>query len=128
MHNVNGGRRAVAKLVTAISAGYTHEPGHSVQGVTQSLPANVERAVIVVGAAGTLPFRVPLSSTDVIVTGEIRHHDALTIRRLDATAIALGHWASERPVLPAVTKRLEEAFPGIAAHVSSADRDMLEFV
>jgi dinuclear metal center YbgI/SA1388 family protein len=88
----------------------------------------VERAVIVVGAAGTLPFRVPLSSTDVIITGEIRHHDALTIRRLDGTAIALGHWASERPVLPAVTKRLEEACPGIVTYVSSADRDVLESV
>lgn len=87
-----------------------------------------ERAVIVVGAAGTLPFRTPLSSADVIVTGEIRHHDALAIRRLDATAIALGHWASERPVLPEVTKRLEEAVPGIVAHVSSADRDVVESV
>ena len=45
-----------------------------------------------------------------------------------ATAIALGHWASERPVLSAVTNRLEEACPGITAYVSTADRELLESV
>jgi len=86
----------------------------------------VKRAVIAVGAAGTIPFSVPLSSTDVVITGEIRHHDALTLRRLDGTAIALGHWTSERPVLPSVTQRLEKACPEIVAYVSTVDREVLE--
>lgn len=83
----------------------------------------VTRAVIVVGAAGSLPFRISMTSHDVIVTGEIRHHDALKIRRLDCTAIALGHWASERPVLAPLAQRLKTLLPGIEARVSKADRD-----
>ena len=83
----------------------------------------VSRAVIVVGAAGSLPFRIPLMPRDVIITGEIRHHDALTIQRHDCTAIALGHWASERPVLEPLAKRLQESLPGIALTVSRADAD-----
>ncbi len=59
----------------------------------------------------------------VIITGEIRHHDALTIRRTGGTAIALGHWASERPVLASLARRLQEQVPGLSAHVSSADVD-----
>lgn len=84
---------------------------------------DVARVVIVAGAAGSLPFKIPLAPTDCIVTGEIRHHDALTITRLGCTAIALGHWASERPVLAPFTARLGDLLPGIAVDISNADRD-----
>lgn len=83
----------------------------------------VERAIIVVGAAGRIPFRIPLTPKDVIITGEIRHHDALAIERAGCSAIALGHWASERPVLGPLARRLTAALPGIKAKVSVADRD-----
>ncbi len=59
----------------------------------------------------------------VVVTGEIRHHDALTILRRGCNAIALGHWASERPVLGPLARRLKEALPGLSCMISSADRD-----
>ncbi|MCH8146719.1 MAG: Nif3-like dinuclear metal center hexameric protein [Planctomycetes bacterium] len=83
----------------------------------------IERAVIVVGAAGSLPFRMKLSASDVIITGEIRHHEALTIQRLGCTAIALNHWTSERPVLPTLGNRMEELLPGVTALVSKSDRE-----
>ena len=91
--------------------------------VVGPLDRAVNRAIIVVGAAGSKPFSSALASQDVIVTGEIRHHDALTIQRLGCTAIALGHWASERPVLEPLARRFEAALPGITAQVSDADRD-----
>jgi len=83
----------------------------------------VTRAVIVVGAAGSLPFKLPLSTADVIITGEIRHHDALTILRTGCGAVALGHWASERPVLAPMEKRLVESLPGLKVRISEADID-----
>ena len=83
----------------------------------------VTRAVIVVGAAGSLPFSIPLMPSDVIITGEIRHHDALTIQRHDCTAIALGHWASERPVLEPLARRLQKLLPDITLTVSRTDTD-----
>ncbi|MFQ5414795.1 MAG: Nif3-like dinuclear metal center hexameric protein [Phycisphaerae bacterium] len=90
--------------------------------------ARIERAVIVVGSAGRLPFRVGLTSGDVVITGEIRHHDALAIRRCGAAAIALGHWASERPALARVASRLAEACPGISVRVSVRDADPFRVV
>lgn len=83
----------------------------------------IERAVVCVGAAGTIPFRVSLNFHDVIVTGEIRHHDGLTIQRRGCTAITLGHWASERPVLAPLAERLEAMIPGLTVTVSEADKD-----
>jgi len=85
----------------------------------------VRRGLVCVGAAGSLPFDLSDSPGpgDVIITGEIRHHDALRIQRCGAAAIALGHWASERPVLRPLAKRLSRALPGTTVSVSRADRD-----
>ncbi len=88
----------------------------------------LDRAIIVVGAAGSLPFRIPLRSKDVIITGEIRHHDALTIERRGCSAIALGHWTSERPVLAPLTQRIKAALPGVDIHVSRSDREPFRVV
>jgi len=83
----------------------------------------VDRAVIVVGSAGSLPLRAGLGEGDVVITGEIRHHDALTYLRHDASAIALGHWASERPALTQLAGRLRAALNGVEVSVSTADGD-----
>lgn len=81
------------------------------------------RGVIVVGAAGSLPFRTDLTRETVVVTGEMRHHDALSILRQDCCAIALGHWASERPILAPLAERLESMVPGLSVAVSKSDAD-----
>jgi putative NIF3 family GTP cyclohydrolase 1 type 2 len=60
---------------------------------------------------------------DVIVTGEIRHHDALRIERVGAAAIALSHWSSERPTLPVLGSRLAAAVAGVDVIVSEADHE-----
>ncbi len=83
----------------------------------------VSRAVICVGVAGRLPFRLPLTETDVIVTGEMRHHDALTVLRHGCCAITLSHWASERPTLKPFATKLAALVPSLEVQVSTADRD-----
>lgn len=86
----------------------------------------VSSALICVGAAGSLPFEIsgrPCGLGDVVITGEIRHHDALRYHRLGACAIALGHWASERPVLAPLAARLRAELPGVRVLVSRKDKD-----
>lgn len=83
----------------------------------------VTRANIVVGAAGSLPFQAGVGPGDVIITGEMRHHDALSVRRRGASAIVLGHWASERPTLAALSDRLGSALSGLKITISESDRD-----
>jgi putative NIF3 family GTP cyclohydrolase 1 type 2 len=79
--------------------------------------------VILVGAAGSTVFAAPLTPNHVVVTGEIRHHDALTIDRYGATAIALGHFSSERPVLASLADRLRTSLPGVEVLISEHDRE-----
>jgi dinuclear metal center YbgI/SA1388 family protein len=87
--------------------------------------AKLQRGLVCVGSAGDLPFDAPgfRSKGDVVITGEIRHHDALKYDRLGCAAIALGHWASERPVLKPLAARLRKELPGVEFIVSRADRD-----
>ncbi len=85
--------------------------------------AHIGRVAVCVGAAGSLPFGLGLGAADCLITGEIRHHDALAIDRLGFHAIALGHWASERPVLAKLAETLRERLSDMRITVSEADRD-----
>ncbi len=82
-----------------------------------------KRVVVCVGAAGSWLFALGIGAGDVVVTGEIRHHDALAIARRGASAIALGHWASERPVLAPLAELLGGMMDGVRVDVSEADCD-----
>lgn len=82
----------------------------------------LRRAAVCGGSAGRMPLEMPRASAcDVIVTGEIRHHDALSILRAGKTAIALGHWESERPVLAPLGKRLKKLVGSIDIRMSRKD-------
>ncbi len=82
----------------------------------------LHRAAVCAGAAGRLPMEKPRSADcDVIVTGEIRHHDALSILRAGKTAVALGHWESERPALAPLAERLKLAIGTIDIRLSRKD-------
>lgn len=86
----------------------------------------LRRGFVCVGAAGSLPFESTderLAEGDVVITGEIRHHDALRYERCGIAAVALGHWASERPVLRPLAKRLGVLLRGVSVTVARADRD-----
>ncbi len=83
----------------------------------------LRRAIIVVGAAGSLPFSTKLTRNDVIITGEIRHHDALQIQRVGCSAIALSHWSSERPALAALAVKLKTSLPNVRVLLSERDSE-----
>lgn len=93
-----------------------------VQTVGDSSQA-VDRAIIVAGSAGSLPFRAGLTERTVVITGEMRHHDGLAIARAGAAAILLGHWASERPALTPLSERLTRMIEGVEFRISSQGCD-----
>jgi len=107
--------RLLAKKTRAANAVIVGRPGQ-----------RLSRGLVCVGAAGSLPFEIPdrpCGPGDVVITGEIRHHDALRYQRCGAAAIALGHWASERPVLRPLAKRLRPLLPAVSVTISRKDCD-----
>lgn len=84
--------------------------------------APIARAAVCVGSAGRLPWDKPRSAgCDVLVTGELHHHDALALTRMGKTAIVLGHWESERPALKPLAARLRGQLAALAVSISRQD-------
>ena len=71
------------------------------------------------GSFGVKSFRDPAS---LVLTGELKHHDALELLRRGVTAICTGHYASERPVLSVVREKLRTRLKGIRVEIARADR------
>ncbi len=120
-----GRRGALPKAMTlgALAGMLMDRAGAACAQIVGEADQEIARAVICVGAAGSLPFKVGVGEGDVIITGEIRHHDALTIRRKGCCAIALGHWTSERPVLESFGRAVGERLPSLEVIVSEADSE-----
>lgn len=91
----------------------------------------LRRALVWVGAAGKSPIEAldrQADPPDVVITGELSHHEALHYLRQGLAAIALGHWASERPVLKPLSVRLSQLLPKVRVVVSRLDRDPFQSV
>lgn len=71
------------------------------------------------GSFGVDQFRDPDS---LVLTGEFKHHDALALQKRGVCAIYLDHWASERPVLAHVKKRLKQLLPALKCTIAKRDR------
>ncbi len=74
------------------------------------------------GAFGVAAFCDPES---LVLTGEFKHHEALELQRRGITAIQLGHYASERPVLDVLQARLRARLPRLRVRIARADHPPL---
>jgi dinuclear metal center YbgI/SA1388 family protein len=77
------------------------------------------------GALGIDRFRDPAS---LVVTGELKHHDALALLRRGVTAICLGHYASEALVLDSLRSRLAGLLKGVSVTVAKSDRSPFQAI
>jgi dinuclear metal center YbgI/SA1388 family protein len=82
----------------------------------------IRTAAVCAGAGGSVFERV--RDVDLLLTGEMRHHDVLA-RAARGTAVVLcDHTNTERGFLPHLAARVHAA-TGVATHVARADRDPL---
>src|SRR5262249_8633707 len=79
----------------------------------------------VTAAAGSFNAKLLNDPISLVLTGELKHHDALELLRNGVTAVCLGHYASERPVLDVVAAKLRQRLSGIRIAISRADRSPL---
>lgn len=108
-------REVVARVKAAMGVGYALVAG--------PLDAPCARVAVSAGAAGDMLKDAARAGADVYVTGELRHHDALWATSRGMTVVCLRHSASERATLPRLAAALGARVPGLAIHVSEADRD-----
>lgn len=90
---------------------------------TQGKP--IKRISVCPGAGGALFSKVRF--TDLLITGEMRHHDVLGKLSAGTSVILTDHTNTERGYLPIFAKRVSEA-TGVKSHVSALDADPLVIV
>jgi dinuclear metal center YbgI/SA1388 family protein len=95
--------------------------------VAGPLDGEASRAAVCAGAGGDLLRDAAREGAQILVTGELRHHDALFASAAGITVIALRHSASERCTLPYLRERLSIGLPDVRMVVSEADRDPFVF-
>ncbi|HZL38389.1 MAG TPA: Nif3-like dinuclear metal center hexameric protein [Tepidisphaeraceae bacterium] len=87
------------------------------------MEGQITRAAVCAGACGELLDDAIAHNAELYVTGEMRHHDALRAAEAGITVVCTLHSNSERLALARLKPRLEAMLPGLAFHLSQADRD-----
>lgn len=92
-------------------------PDHAAGGM-------LRRVAVCAGAGGSL---VKDAAADLLVTGEMRHHDVLRALERGRSVLLCDHTPTERGFLPILGDRLARCIQERAeVHVSSVDRDPLQ--
>lgn len=83
----------------------------------------VRRAAVAAGACGDLIDEALLQKADLILTGEMRHHDALHAANAGMTVVCTLHSNSERIALKYLNRNLQRKLPTLKFILSRADHD-----
>jgi dinuclear metal center YbgI/SA1388 family protein len=84
---------------------------------------SVTRAAVCAGAAGDLLDAAIRQGAEVVVAGEVRHHDALRAAEAGVTVVCALHSNSERIALEPLRARVVAALPSLELLLSRVDRD-----
>jgi dinuclear metal center YbgI/SA1388 family protein len=96
--------------------------------VAGSLDSVVKRVAVAAGAGGELLADAVTARVDAFVTGEVRHHDALSALARGVAVIATLHSNSERSAIAAFAEQLGGRVGGVDVVASALDSDPFRFV
>jgi dinuclear metal center YbgI/SA1388 family protein len=107
----NAGIGRVGDLPAPLSLGALVEKVKSVLGpmylrVSGNRDAVIRRVAVVGGAGGDLVATASRSRADVLITGEIRHHEALLARHMGVALLDAGHYETEKLALDLFADKL----------------------
>lgn len=77
------------------------------------LDRNVARVAVVGGSGGDFWARAMAAGCDALVTGEVRHHEAVAAAEAGFVLVDAGHFHTEHPGMEALAARLSEAIPDV---------------
>ena len=89
---------------------------------------NVKRVAVSSGSGGSEIFCAAQIGADVLVTGEIKHHEINAANELGLDIVDAGHFKSEDVVISPLVKRLSDEFSDIVFTKSTTYSDNIKFV
>ena len=89
--------------------------------------ARIERVAVACGAAAEFLSDARRHECDVLLTGEARFHACLEARTTGVALVLPGHYATERPAVEQLARRIAAQFSNLSAAPSDAERDPLRW-
>jgi dinuclear metal center YbgI/SA1388 family protein len=83
----------------------------------------VARVAVCAGSGADFIADAVVAKADLLLTGELRHHDALRAVATGLSLVCTLHSSSERPALAALAQSLRVRLAGVAVVLSGVDRD-----
>lgn len=78
------------------------------------------------GSGASLMLQAKASGADVLVTGDVKYHDALEAAAMGIAVIDAGHYATEQPVVAVLASYLKERFPLLVVEANHFQRNILK--
>ena len=79
---------------------------------------SISRVALLGGAGGDAVYAAKEAGADVLVTGEIKHHQALEAQVLGIAVVEAGHYDTECAFMGAMMKHLQKAFNDVQCNIS----------
>jgi putative NIF3 family GTP cyclohydrolase 1 type 2 len=123
-----GGEGRCGELVPARSVGEISDRLKTLLGVSHidivgEAGRIVDRAAIVCGSGGDFTTDAAERGAQLLITGEIRFHDALLAQAHHLAVVVLGHYASERFAMEKLADRLTAQFLDVSVWASKTEQD-----
>lgn len=97
--------------------------GAKTAGIVGDKRRLVKTAAVCAGSCGKIINLVIAAKTDLYLTGELKHHQALAAQEAGLTCICLSHTISERFILTKFAKQLQKRTKNIIIKISKKDAD-----
>ena len=81
----------------------------------------ISRVAVMGGSGGSAVAQAAAQGADVLLTGELKHSDALDAQTLGLSLVVAGHYETEAVVLKPLMKRLQNDCFGVQYQLSRAD-------
>jgi putative NIF3 family GTP cyclohydrolase 1 type 2 len=95
--------------------------------VAGDLDREVTSAAVCAGSGSDMVGDAIRARVDLLLTGELRHHDALRALEAGMAVVCTRHSTSERAALGALRRRLAERLPNVTFACSREDREPFAF-
>lgn len=95
--------------------------------VSGDINREASKVALCTGSGKSL-WREASSKADVYITGEMGHHDILSVLEEDCCYIEISHYDSEKIAMELLSKKLSEEFKEIEVFISQENKNPLTFV
>lgn len=109
--------------LSRIIANIKKQTGAKAIGIVGPAKRTVMTAAVCAGSCGHIVNQVIAAKTDLYVTGELKHHQALAAQEAGLTCLCLSHTVSERFILKKFAQQLKKMLKQVKIMVSRKDAD-----